>query len=186
MAQAMLSKPKMSGIFLNRSLPLPHRATAAELLDRGFTFLSAKNRDQWTQEQIRNFFDGVDRFNRCPNVIEPYNDVYDWLALGVLKKDPKEVRTFAEKIYNARKGKHIQIHATSRQCWDNDKKKIAPTDKESTDSLYTANRQCVSTAHGIECSDSNSETDYSTTDDSTIDDMELYEADMELYEADFV
>ena len=195
MARAMLSKPDVSVIFKHRSLPMPRRETAATLLDRGFEFLAAKKMDRWTKDNIHDFFSAVDLYNRSPNVLGgTYTDVYDWLGKSILKKEPAQVRRFAEKIYNARKGKHIQLHAKHRQCWDDNQEKKMGFNVQNS---QQTNRQCVNKDsdedNDLDCSDDNhNDYDIANTPDleefinNYIDDNTHSEIEADDFEADFV
>lgn len=104
-ARTMLSQKRGPIFFKNKRLSEVERTTPAHLLAMGYRLRSAGS--QWSDEDVKIFFEAATQVNRTPEVLGTYRNVYDWMAVSIFKgaKSQTQVREFAETLYGRRKRK---------------------------------------------------------------------------------
>jgi hypothetical protein len=95
-------------LFQSSKIEKPRKTTMTELLAHGYKFKALQGK--WTDEEVRVFFDSVQRYHDTTSVIGSYRSVYSWISAELKgSRSAHAVRVFAERIYNARK----QVHTST-------------------------------------------------------------------------
>ena len=127
LAMTIIGGQGSTWLFQSSKIEKPVHTTMTELLAHGYKFKALQGK--WTDEEVRVFFDSVQRYHRTTSVIGNYRSVYSWIAAELKgSRSAHAVRVFAERIYNARKKVHTSTslvffvsytlsHSLSNRCF---------------------------------------------------------------------
>ena len=131
LAVTMLGRKTGAHLFPSCKLDPPRRTGPCDLLKAGFR-LRSKSED-WTDDDVKIFFEACDKFHRCTAISGSYKTVYEWIATSELKgrKSSNEVKEFMDIMFGYRTSKRrYDVYAEAQSPAETQETRLSDSDSD--------------------------------------------------------